>query len=79
VGGHYRVNAERGVDEGLCSPATTFVPLPFAQGGQLARPGERPGAATPNRFYMYGVVARLAMVGAAYELEATDPQAESYD
>jgi len=26
---------------------------------------------------MYGVVARLAMLAASYELEATDPEAES--
>jgi glutamate--cysteine ligase len=25
---------------------------------------------------MYGVIARLAMLAASYELEATDPQAE---
>jgi glutamate--cysteine ligase len=28
---------------------------------------------------MYGVVARLAMVAASYELEATDPDAEVYE
>jgi glutamate--cysteine ligase len=79
VGGYYRVNAERGVDENLCSPSATFVPLAFAESGHLPRPGEKPGVSPPNRFYMYGVVARLAMVGAAYELEATDPDAESYE
>jgi glutamate--cysteine ligase len=39
----------------------------------------KPGASTPNRFYMYGVIARLAMLAASYELEATDPHAENYD
>jgi hypothetical protein len=38
-----------------------------------------PGASAPNRFYMYGVIARLAMLAASYELEATDPDAEIYD
>jgi glutamate--cysteine ligase len=33
----------------------------------------------PNRFYMYGVIARLGMLAASYELEATDPEAETYD
>ena len=33
----------------------------------------------PNRFYMYGVLARLAMLGASYELEQTDPDAEDID
>jgi hypothetical protein len=36
----------------------------------------RPGG---NRFYMYGVIDRLAMLAASYELEATDPDAEVYD
>ena len=39
----------------------------------------KPGASVPNRFYMYGVIGRLAMLAASYELEATDPDAESYD
>ena len=39
----------------------------------------KPGASAPNRFYMYGVIARLAMVAASYELEATDPDAEIYE
>jgi glutamate--cysteine ligase len=38
----------------------------------------KPGASVPNRFYMYGVVGRLAMLASSYELEATDPNAEQY-
>ena len=79
VGGFYRVNAERGVDENLNSPGASFVPLGFAEHNQLPRPGAKPGASAPNRFYMYGVIARLAMVAASYELEATDPDAEVYE
>jgi glutamate--cysteine ligase len=79
VGGFYRVNADRGNDENLNSPGASFVPLAFAGSNQLPRPGAKPGASAPNRFYMYGVVARLAMVAASYELEATDPDAEIYD
>jgi glutamate--cysteine ligase len=75
VGGFYRVHAERGIDENLNAPGASFVPLAFAEPGNLARPGEKPGASAPNRFYMYGVVARLAMLGASYELEQTDPRA----
>jgi glutamate--cysteine ligase len=41
--------------------------------------GATPAARGPNRFYMYGVIGRLAMLAAAYELEATDPEAEIYD
>jgi hypothetical protein len=29
--------------------------------------------------YMYGVVARLAMLASSYEMEATDPEAELDD
>lgn len=79
VGGFYRVNAERGVDENLNAPGASFVPLAFAEHNQLPRPGAKPGASAPNRFYMYGVIARLAMVAASYELEATDPDAEVYE
>ena len=79
VGGFYRVNAERGIDENLNAPGATFVPLAFAESNLLPRPGVKPGASAPNRFYMYGVIARLAMVAASYELEATDPDAEVYE
>ena len=79
VGGYYRVHAERSPDEDLCGPGSSYVPLAFAQSNQLPRPGVKPGASAPNRFYMYGVIGRLAMLAASYELEATDPDAENFD
>jgi len=79
VGGFYRVHAERDIDEALNSPGASYVPLAFADSHHLPRPGEKPGASAPNRFYMYGVIGRLAMLAASYELEATDPDAEVYD
>ena len=79
VGGFYRVHAERGVDENLNAPGAGFVPLAFDESNHLPRPGVPPGASAPNRFYMYGVIGRLAMLAAAYELEATDPNAEIYE
>ena len=79
VGGFYRVHAERSADESLCAPGSRYVPLAFAGSSQLPRVGAKPGASPPNRFYMYGVIGRLAMAAAAYELEATDPEAENYD
>ena len=79
VGGFYRVHAERGVDENLNAPGASFVPLAFAESAHLPQPGIKPGASVPNRFYMYGVVGRLAMLAASYELEATDPEAEVYE
>jgi glutamate--cysteine ligase len=79
VGGFYRIHAERGVDENLNAPGSSFVPLAFAESTHLPQPGMKPGASAPNRFYMYGVIGRLAMLAASYELEATDPDAEVYD
>ena len=79
VGGFYRVHADRGMDENLCSPGSRYVPLAFAEGTELPQPGVKPGASAPNRFYMYGVIGRLAMLAASYELEATDPDAEVYE
>ncbi|SER17456.1 glutamate--cysteine ligase [Giesbergeria anulus] len=79
VGGFYRIHADRASDENLNAPGADFVPLAFHHSTQLPQPGARPGASAPNRFYMYGVVARLAMLAASYELEATDPNAEIYD
>jgi glutamate--cysteine ligase len=79
IGGFYRVHADRGIDENLNAPGSSFVPLGFAEPSHLPKPGAKPGASVPNRFYMYGVVGRLAMLAAAYELEATDPNAEVYD
>jgi glutamate--cysteine ligase len=79
VGGFYRVHADRGIDENLNAPGSSYVPLAFEQSTHLPQPGVKPGASVPNRFYMYGVVGRLAMLAASYELEATDPDAEVYD
>ena len=79
VGGFYRVHAERAVDESLNAPGASFVPLAFADSSRLPQPGRKPGSSSPNRFYMYGVIARLALLAASYELEGTDPLAEVYD
>jgi len=78
VGGFYRVHPARGPDESLNAPGSGYVPLAFKHSTRLPQPGVKPGASAPNRFYMYGVVGRLAALAASYELEATDPEAESY-
>ncbi|WP_186425566.1 glutamate--cysteine ligase [Cupriavidus metallidurans] len=72
VGGFYRVHTGRGIDENLNAPGMHFVPLAFAPNG-MPDSHAKPGAAVPNRFYMYGVVARLALLAASLELEKTDP------
>jgi glutamate--cysteine ligase len=70
VGGFYRVHTERGIDENLNAPGMQFVPLAFESPcmPDLAGAPDCP----PNRFYAYGVVARLALIAAAIELEETE-------
>lgn len=68
VGGFYRVHTGRGVDENLNAPGMHFVPLAFETCCSLPNPECAPDD-TPNRFYAYGVVARLALLAAAVELE----------
>jgi glutamate--cysteine ligase len=68
VGGFYRVHTERGMDENLNSPGAKFVPLAFETNCHTPDCGGKPGD-PPNRFYTYGVVARLANLAAAIEIE----------
>ena len=77
VGGFYRAHAERGKDENLNAPGMHFVPLPFASSCNMPDAAEPPDA-EPNRFYAYGVVARLALLAASLELEHTDPDQSRY-
>ncbi len=78
VGGFYRVNPAKEVNENLNTNGSHFVPLAFAH--QHAVPGisAKPGTIPPNRFYICGVVARLAMLAASIELEKTDPNKEEF-
>ncbi|HCI54178.1 MAG TPA: glutamate--cysteine ligase [Gallionella sp.] len=71
VGGFYRVHTGRGVDENLNAPGMHFVPLAFESCCTLPNPDCGPDD-TPNRFYAYGVVARLALLAASLELEGTE-------
>jgi glutamate--cysteine ligase len=68
VGGFYRVHTGRGIDENLNAPGMHFVPLAFEASCTLPNPARAPDD-VPNRFYAYGVVARLALLAAAIELE----------
>ncbi len=68
VGGFYRVHTGRSTDENLNAPGMHFVPLAFEASCTLPNPARAPDD-VPNRFYAYGVVARLALLAAAIELE----------
>ncbi len=72
IGGFYRVHTERGADENLNAPGSHFVPLAFEKPCTLPDCADAPDT-VPNRFYAYGVVARLALLAAAIELQETDP------
>ena len=72
VGGFYRVNKTRGIDENLNAPGMHFEPLAFETVCTLPDSTQSPDA-PPNRFYAYGVIARLALVAAALELERSQP------
>ena len=71
VGGFYRVHTSRGIDENLNAPGMHFVPLAFESSCTLPNPDRAPDD-TPNRFYAYGVVARLALLAASLEIEAAE-------
>ena len=61
VGGFYRVHADRRSDENLNAPGMSFQPFKFSNTEVIE--GE-------NRFYAYSVIARLAVLAAAREMEA---------
>ncbi len=70
VGGFYRLNTQRGTDQNLNAPGMQFEPLAFAEPCSSPDPDD-PDCA-PNRFYAYGVIARLALLAASIELERTE-------
>lgn len=73
VGGFYRVHKDRGHNENLNSPGMRFEPLAFADcciAPAVDDTAESDTASHQNRFYVYGVVARLALLAAARELAA---------
>ena len=72
VGGFYRVHTSRAIDENLNAPGMQFVPLAFDTPCSTPNCAGTPDEA-PNRFYAYGVVARLALLAAAVELQENDP------
>jgi glutamate--cysteine ligase len=76
VGGFYRVHTGRGKDENLNAPGMEFRPLAFETDCHSPDCAGGPGE-PPNRFYTYGVVARLAMLAAALEIETLVARAEA--
>lgn len=69
VGGFYRVHKGRGIDDNLNAPGMHFEPLAFAQACNMPC-DDLKVVDCPNRFYVYGVIARLAALAAAREIAA---------
>ena len=66
VGGFYRVHPRRATNENLNSPGMYFERLAFDECCNSPDREQSPDA-HPNRFYTYGVIARLALLAAARE------------
>ncbi|MBF8269069.1 MAG: glutamate--cysteine ligase GshA [Gammaproteobacteria bacterium] len=66
VGGFYRVHSQRAINENLNSPGMRFERLAFDD-CCIAPDKHQDPDAHPNRFYTYGVIARLALLAAARE------------
>jgi glutamate--cysteine ligase len=75
VGGFYRVHTELGANENLNAPGMHFRPLSFAESLMNPDSNQSPDA-EPNRFYAYGVIARLALLAAAREIAAAKEHAD---
>ena len=66
VGGFYRVHTGRGIDENLNSPGSYYAPF---ENNCHGPDGTRDCDDAPNRLYTCGVIARLANLAAAIEVE----------
>lgn len=73
VGGFYRDVAE---PSDASSHAASLAQSGLSLARQLGAGGASSGV---NRFYMVGVIARLAMLAGSYQLEAADPEAQMLD
>lgn len=68
VGGFYRVHDQRTASENLNAPGMRFEPLAFDDCCISPEKKMAPDA-HPNRFYVFGVIARLALLAAAREMK----------
>ena len=67
VGGFYRLHDSKSNSENLNSPGMTFLPIPFKDACINPSNSETIYSDT-NKFYIYGVIARLAILAASKEL-----------
>jgi len=67
VGGFYRIHGSKNNSENLNSPGMTFYPIPFSE-SCISPDNSQSIYSDTNKFYIYGVIARLAVLAAAKEL-----------
>lgn len=67
IGGFYRIHMGRGISDNLNSPGMQFKPLPFEKACNVPELMAKQKDHCTNRFYTYGVIARLALLAAARE------------
>jgi glutamate--cysteine ligase len=72
VGGFYRLHDSKSNSENLNSPGMTFLPIPFKDACINPNDSETIYSDT-NKFYIYGVIARLAILAASKELYNIEP------
>lgn len=75
IGGFYRLHKNKSSSESLNAPGMEFEPLQFAKPCNTPDKSLAPDEC-PNRFYAYGVVARLSMLAAAREQKSVQKQEE---
>jgi len=78
IGGFYRVHTGKTATDNLNSPGMHFEPLSFEESCVLPDDTQTPDA-SPNRFYAYGVIARLALLAAAREIAEAKGDLPSLD
>lgn len=78
VGGFYRVHTGKTATDNLNSPGMHFEPLSFEESCVLPDEHLSPDD-SPNRFYAYGVIARLALLAAAREIAEAKGSLPSLD
>lgn len=64
IGGFYRIHKGRGPNENLNAPGMNFIPMAFDTPCNTSHGTKK----SVSRFYVYGVIARLATLAAAREL-----------
>lgn len=78
IGGFYRVHTGKEATDNLNSPGMHFESLSFEAACALPDEDQNPDA-SPNRFYAYGVIARLALLAAAREIAKAKGELPSID